>query len=72
MFSSAATRRATAIDETAVAALTEPPEPILAESQPKKGDIIPLHYGTLDDQGMLKLNGRSDHRPVVGSYAIYV
>ena len=72
LFSSAATRRATTAGETAAAALVDPPESISIETQPKRGDIVPLHYGTLDDQGMLKLNARSDHRPVVGSYAIYV
>lgn len=46
------------------------PSPV--EAVPKKGDVVPLHYGTLDDQAMQRLSGRSDHRPVVGSYAIYV
>ncbi|CCM07057.1 uncharacterized protein FIBRA_09379 [Fibroporia radiculosa] len=40
--------------------------------QPKRGDIICLEYRTLDDHGMRKLEGRSDHRPVIGSYAIFV
>ncbi|KAF9039704.1 DNase I-like protein [Hymenopellis radicata] len=38
----------------------------------RKGDIVCLSYDTLDDRGMRKLEGRSDHRPVIGSYAVYV
>jgi hypothetical protein len=40
--------------------------------RPRKGDIVCLSYRTLDDRGMCRLEGRSDHRPVVGVYAIYV
>ena len=36
-----------------------------------KGDIVCLGYGTLDDKEMRKLEGRSDHRPVIGAYAAY-
>lgn len=39
---------------------------------PRKGEVMCLDYRTLDDKGMRKLEGRSDHRPVIGSYAIYV
>ncbi|KAJ3744193.1 inositol polyphosphate phosphatase [Lentinula detonsa] len=39
---------------------------------PRKGDIICLSYDTLDDRGMRRLEGRSDHRPVIGSYAVYI
>ncbi|KDR76398.1 hypothetical protein GALMADRAFT_247864 [Galerina marginata CBS 339.88] len=39
---------------------------------PLKGDVICLNYSTLDDRGMRRLEGRSDHRPVIGTYAIYV
>jgi len=39
---------------------------------PAKGDIICLNYSSLDDKGMRLLEGRSDHRPVVGSYAVYL
>lgn len=39
---------------------------------PRKGEVVCLDYRTLDDKGMRKLEGRSDHRPVIGSYAIYV
>ncbi|KAI9512954.1 hypothetical protein F5148DRAFT_560300 [Russula earlei] len=43
-------------------------------SQPRhrKGDVACLSYRTLDDRGMRRLEGRSDHRPVIGVYAIYV
>jgi hypothetical protein len=40
--------------------------------RPRKGDIICLNYDTLDDRGMRRLEGRSDHRPVIGTYAIYL
>lgn len=44
-----------------------------AESaRPRKGDVVCLSYRTLDDRGMRRLEGRSDHRPVIGVYAIYV
>ncbi|KAH9974841.1 hypothetical protein BJV74DRAFT_863318 [Russula compacta] len=47
--------------------------PTAAESpRPRKGDVVCLSYRTLDDRGMRRLEGRSDHRPVVGVYAIYV
>jgi hypothetical protein len=41
-------------------------------ARPRKGDIVCLSYRTLDDRGMRRLEGRSDHRPVMGVYAIYV
>ena len=40
--------------------------------RPRKGDVVCLSYRSLDDRGMRRLEGRSDHRPVVGVYAIYV
>lgn len=46
----------------------EPVEP----THPRKGDVVCLTYNTLDDRGMRRLEGRSDHRPVIGSYAIYL
>ncbi|KAJ7574421.1 hypothetical protein C8J56DRAFT_1017375 [Mycena floridula] len=39
---------------------------------PRKGDVVCTTYRTLDDRQMRKLEGRSDHRPVIGSYTIYV
>lgn len=37
-----------------------------------KGDVVCLNYNTLDDRGMRRLEGRSDHRPVMGTYLVYV
>ncbi|KAI0833743.1 DNase I-like protein [Trametes gibbosa] len=45
----------------------KPPAP-----PPKRGDVVCLKYNTLDDRGMRRLEGRSDHRPVIGSYALYI
>ncbi|THV03175.1 DNase I-like protein [Dendrothele bispora CBS 962.96] len=42
------------------------------QRSPRKGDVICLDYNTLDDREMRRLEGRSDHRPVVGSYAVYL
>ena len=52
----------------------EPSEPPVSDllSPPKKGDVMCLSYNTLDDRGMRRLEGRSDHRPVIGSYAVYL
>ena len=41
-------------------------------SRKEKGRISCLKYDTLDDQSMHDLRGRSDHRPVIGSYAVYI
>jgi len=38
----------------------------------QRGEVVCLSYNTLDDAEMMALDGRSDHRPVVGSYALYV
>ena len=40
--------------------------------RPSKGDVECLGYGSLDDRAMRRLEGRSDHRPVVGNFAIYL
>ena len=48
--------------------LPPPPEPPL----PRRGDIVCLKYDTLDDRSMHRLEGRSDHRPVIGTYAVYI
>ena len=40
--------------------------------RPRKGDVVCLGYDSLDDKAMRRLEGRSDHRPVVGSFAIYL
>lgn len=39
---------------------------------PAKGEVVCLSYSSLDDHGMRLLEGRSDHRPVIGSYAVYL
>ncbi|KAF9234620.1 hypothetical protein BU15DRAFT_89921 [Melanogaster broomeanus] len=41
-------------------------------AHPAKGDVVCLSYSSLDDRGMRRLEGRSDHRPVIGSYAVYL
>ncbi|KAF5367443.1 hypothetical protein D9758_003808 [Tetrapyrgos nigripes] len=48
------------------------PSTIPVRPRPRKGEILCLNYDTLDDRGMRRLEGRSDHRPVIGSYAIYI
>lgn len=40
--------------------------------QHHKGEVAVLGYSSLDDQAMRRLEGRSDHRPVIGSFAIYL
>jgi hypothetical protein len=47
-------------------------EPDHVRPTPRKGDVVCLSYDTLDDKGMRRLEGRSDHRPVIGSYAVYL
>ncbi|KAH7928268.1 DNase I-like protein [Leucogyrophana mollusca] len=37
-----------------------------------RGDIVCIDYSSLDDRGMRRLEGRSDHRPVIGSYAVFL
>lgn len=57
---------------------TSPPEPssspapIHAPPRPRRGDIVCQSYRTLDDRGMRRLEGRSDHRPVIGTYVLYI
>ncbi|KAL1411235.1 hypothetical protein Q8F55_002186 [Vanrija albida] len=52
------------------------PEPAPeADDKPRRhlvGEVEVLHYGTIDDAGMRKLEGRSDHRPAIFSAAVYV
>ena len=40
--------------------------------RPRRGDVVCLGYDSLDDRAMRRLGGRSDHRPVIGSFAIYL
>lgn len=49
-----------------------PPTPEPTPAPPRKGDVVCLSYRTLDDRQMRRLEGRSDHRPVIGSYAVYI
>ncbi|TFK80301.1 DNase I-like protein [Polyporus arcularius HHB13444] len=51
---------------------TATPQPPPPPPLPKRGEVVCLKYDTLDDRGMRKLEGRSDHRPVIGSYALYI
>ncbi|KAJ3813593.1 inositol polyphosphate phosphatase, partial [Lentinula aff. lateritia] len=44
----------------------------LSINVPRRGDLICLSYDTLNDRSMRRLEGRSDHRPVIGSYAVYL
>jgi hypothetical protein len=37
-----------------------------------KGEVICCHYGTLDDSAMRRLEGRSDHRPILGTFSVYI
>jgi hypothetical protein len=49
-------------------------EPVL-ESQQRRhlvGEVQVLHYGTLEDAEMRRLEGRSDHYPLIFSAAIYI
>lgn len=43
-----------------------PPRP------PRRGEVLCLNYNTLDDREMRRLEGRSDHRPVIAAYICYV
>jgi len=38
----------------------------------RKGDMVCIAYETLSDKEMRRLEGRSDHRPVVGHFAVFV
>ena len=40
--------------------------------EPHRGDVICLGYSTLDDRQMRRLEGKSDHRPVIGAYALCI
>lgn len=46
--------------------------PHVEEVRHRRGDMVCLEYNTLDDRQMRQLEARSDHRPVVGDFAIYV
>jgi hypothetical protein len=38
----------------------------------KRGEVQCLEYSTLSDREMRLLEGRSDHRPVIGQFAVYL
>lgn len=56
------------------------PLPMPTEAQPplapmpihRKGDVVCISYSSLDDRQMRRLEGRSDHRPVIGQYALFL
>ncbi|KAF8599695.1 DNase I-like protein [Ceratobasidium sp. AG-I] len=59
-------------DSTAPTMVAEPepepePEPESKVQTRRRGEIVCVTYGTLDDKAMQKLGGRSDHRPVIGT-----
>ncbi|KAG8861635.1 hypothetical protein FRB91_003758 [Serendipita sp. 411] len=53
------------------------PEPVLPVYGPapkiyKRGEVRCLSYSTLSDREMRRLEARSDHRPVIGRFAVYI
>ncbi|KAF9474672.1 DNase I-like protein [Pholiota conissans] len=48
-----------------------PPQPV-GPLPPPRGTVTCLSYDTLDDREMRRLEGRSDHRPVIGAYMVYI
>lgn len=55
-------------ESTAPTMVAEPePEPEPEVETRRRGEIVCVSYGTLDDKAMQKLGGRSDHRPVIGA-----
>lgn len=38
----------------------------------KRGEVTCLSYHTLDDREMVRLRGKSDHRPIIGVYSICI
>ncbi|CDZ97202.1 Inositol polyphosphate 5-phosphatase and related proteins [Phaffia rhodozyma] len=54
-------------------------EPAAAQARPERNvvhrrrfEVLPLHYGTLNDEEMQQLQGYSDHRPVLAVMALFV
>ncbi|KAH8117908.1 hypothetical protein DFH11DRAFT_1571376 [Phellopilus nigrolimitatus] len=54
--------------DTNVASQTMISSPLPPVHLPRKGGVVALGYGSLDDQAMRQLEGWSDNRPVIGSY----
>ncbi|KAJ7637593.1 inositol polyphosphate phosphatase [Mycena polygramma] len=48
------------------------PTDSISPRPPRRGEVVCLNYNTLDDRGMRRLEGRSDHRPVIAAYVVYV
>lgn len=48
------------------------PAPTSVVPRRRKGEVVCLGYGTIDDVGMRQLEGRSDHRPAIFAAAVYV
>jgi hypothetical protein len=48
------------------------PPQSLPPPPPRKGEVVCMKYDTLDDRGMRRLEARSDHRPVIGTFGIYI
>lgn len=46
--------------------------PVPPPPRHRKGDMVCISYETLSDKEMRRLEGRSDHRPVIGHYAVFV
>lgn len=55
-----------------VATMSESQQTPSGPVPPVRGDVVCLNYRSLDDREMRLLEGRSDHRPVIGSYAVYI
>ncbi|GJE85589.1 EEP domain-containing protein [Phanerochaete sordida] len=55
-------------------AADRPPTPESPPPPPphRRGDVVCLGYNTLDDRQMRRLEGKSDHRPVIGAYALFI
>ncbi|KZT73474.1 DNase I-like protein [Daedalea quercina L-15889] len=59
--------------EGSIPTISRPDSPVTPEQPPpRRGTVVCLDYRSLDDAAMRRLEGRSDHRPVIGSYAIYI
>ncbi|KAH7106478.1 DNase I-like protein [Auriculariales sp. MPI-PUGE-AT-0066] len=52
--------------------LPSPPPPPPPPPVYRKGDVVCVNYTSLDDRQMRRLEGRSDHRPVIAEYALFL
>jgi len=57
-------------------AIPEDGQSVVVEDPPPRGfirgEVQCLSYATLSDREMRRLEGRSDHRPVIGQFAVYL